>query len=106
MFHWNDMGIVIEKEPDVICIYGTDHTNSKILCAIPLCHSKYLKGETFHISFYEDGTATVEVADVKAFFDFASKKCANNKGVQIYGSDIWGHDITCDWNPAFEKKTN
>ena len=71
MFHWNDMGIVVEKEPDVICIYGTDNTNSKILCAIPLCHPKYLKGETFHISFFEDSTATVNVADVRTFFDFA-----------------------------------
>jgi len=25
MFHWNDMGIVVEKEPDVICIYGTNN---------------------------------------------------------------------------------
>ncbi|MBR0355333.1 MAG: hypothetical protein IJK35_08165 [Oscillospiraceae bacterium] len=104
MFHWHDMGIVVEKEPDVICIYGTDHTNSTILCAIPLCHPKYLKGEAFRVSFFEDSTATVAVADVKTFFDFASKKCSNNKGLQNYGSDAWGHDVACDWTPAMEKK--
>ena len=101
MFHWNNMGIVIEKEPDVICIYGTDATNSKILCAIPLCHPKYLKGEIFHISFFENETATVKVADVAAFIDFASKKCSNNWGVHNYGSDEWGEDVGRDWNPAY-----
>ena len=102
MFHLNNMGIVVEKESDVICIYGTDAANSTIFCAIPLCHPKYLKGETFHISFFENETATVKVADVATFIDFASKKCSNNKGLQNYGSGAWGKDVSCDWTPTYE----
>ena len=86
MFHWNDMGIVVEKEPDVICIYGTDNTNSKILCAIPLCHPKYLKGETFHISFFEDSTATVNVADLLQKSALTIRACRTT--VQIYVAKI------------------
>ena len=93
MFHWDNMGIIVVKWRNTICIYGTDATNDNILCAIPLCDSKYLKGETFHISFFENETATVKVADVATFIDFASKKCSNNKGVQNYGSEAWGEDI-------------
>ena len=103
-FHWNDMGIVVEKEPDVICVYGTDNTNSKILCAVPLCHPKYLKGEGFRISFFEDGVAAVKVADVKVLLDFASKTCSNNKGLQSYGSDAWGQEVSRDWTPALEQR--
>ena len=106
MFHWNNMGIVVEKERHVICIYGTDNTNSKILCAIPLCHPKHLKGEVFRISFFEDETAVVKVADVVAFIDFASKKCSSNKGIQNYGSDAWGHNVSCEWTPEYEKNHN
>lgn len=106
MFHWNNMGIVVEKEPDVICIYGTDNTNSKILCATPLCHPKYLKGETFNVSFFADETGTVKVADVKVLIDFASNKCSNNKGLQNYGSDTWGKNFSCEWTPDFEKRFN
>lgn len=105
MFRWRDMGIVVEKEPDVICIYGTDSTNSQILCAIPLCPPKYLRGEPFHVSFFEDSTATVTVADVKVLLDFAAKKCANNKGLRAYGSEAWGQDVTCAWTPDLEKRS-
>ena len=106
MFHWNNMGIVVEKEPDVICIYGTDEKNEKILCAIPLCHPKYIKGADFRISFFEDNAATVEVAEMKVFIDFTSHKCSNNKRVQNYGSEIWGEEVNCDWSPAFENRFN
>ena len=52
MFDEGRMGIVIEKEPDVICVYGTDEKHKDILCAIPLCHPKLLKGaERVHNRF-------------------------------------------------------
>ena len=40
MFSEGERGIVIEKEPQVVCVYGTD-SNYNILCAIPLCHPKF-----------------------------------------------------------------
>ena len=42
MFSEGKMGIVVEKEPDVVCVYGTDE-NFHILCAVPLCHPKFSK---------------------------------------------------------------
>ena len=95
------MGLVVEKEPDVICIYGTDSANSSIFCAIPLCHPRFLKGETFHLSFFEDQTALVHVKDVQVFLDYSAKKCSNSKGIRNYGSDAWGEDVSLPWDPAF-----
>ena len=43
MFSEGQRGVVVEKEPQVVCVYGTD-SNYNILCAIPLCHPKFLKG--------------------------------------------------------------
>ena len=43
MFSYKKMGLVIEKEPDVVCVYATDETHQNIMCAIPLYHPKLLK---------------------------------------------------------------
>lgn len=104
MFHDSDMGIVVEKERDVVCVYGTNSSNSKILCAVPLCHPKYLKGMTYRISFYEDSIAAVSVGVVEIYIDFKSKKCANNMDVVNYGSEIWGEDVALKWDAAFEQR--
>lgn len=104
MFHDSDMGIVVEKERDVVCVYGTDSRNSGILCAVPLCHPKYLKDMTYHISFYEDDIAAVSVGDIKIYIDFKSKKCANNKNTDNYGSETWGDDVSIKWDGAFEQR--
>ena len=98
MFAQNTMGIVIEKEPDVVCVYGTDETHDKILCAIPLCHPKFLKGAEYTVEFCADECAKIAVGDMKIIIDFANKKCANNKGIQNYGSDTWGQDVTASWD--------
>ncbi len=98
MFKENHMGIVIEKEPQVVCVYGTDETNSQILCAIPLCHPKLLKGAEYTVEFCADECAKITVSDIKIIIDFANKKCSNNKGLQNYGSDAWGQDVTAAWD--------
>ena len=100
MFREGEMGIVVEKEPQVVCIYGTDGTNSNILCAVPLCHPKFLKGLTYQVIFREDRTALVSGGDIKVCIDFAARRCANNKGLPCYGSDAWGQDVSADWNDA------
>ncbi len=40
MFSERQMGIVVEKEPDIVCVYGADQ-NYHILCAVPLCHPNF-----------------------------------------------------------------
>ena len=104
MFHLREMGIVIEKESDVVCVYGTDNTNSKIFCAVPLCHPKYLKGEEYQIAFFENDTAVVSVSDFKVYIDYSARICSNNKNLPGYGSDDWGHDISKPWDISYDSK--
>jgi len=97
MFHEGEMGIVVEKERDVVCVYGTDSSHNQILCAIPLCSPKALKGMVYRITFLDDHRALVTVGDTKLYFDYGAQKCANNRGLQCYGSEVWGNDVSMPW---------
>ena len=97
MFHEENMGIVVEKESDVVCVYGTDE-NYHILCAIPLCHPKFLKGAEYIIEFEGASSTKVSVGDLQIVIDYSRKKCANNKALKCYGSDDWGQDVQIAWN--------
>ena len=98
MFHEDTMGIVIEKEPDVVCVYGTDAHHQSILCAVPLCHPKFLKGAEFTVDFGRNQCAEVSVGDLKIIIDYENRKCSNNKNIQCYGSDQWGENISAPWS--------
>lgn len=98
MFSEEQMGVVIEKEPDVVCIYGTDDTHQNILCAIPLCSPKFLKGAEYVVDFCTKTCAKVSVGDLHIVIDFEKRKCATNKGVKCYGSDVWGEDVQVEWS--------
>jgi len=97
MFSHKDMGIVVEKESDVVCVYGTDEEHRNILCAIPLCHPKHLKGAEYIIDFDENQCAKICVGDLQILVDFGKQKCANNKGIRCYGSEGWGQDVQTEW---------
>ena len=97
MFSEGQRGIVIEKEPQVVCVYGTDN-NYHILCAIPLCHPKFLKGAEYVVEFDEGRRATVCVANLKIVIDYEKKKCASNHSLQCYGSDSGGDDVQIEWD--------
>lgn len=97
MFSEGQMGIVVEKEPDVVCVYGTDE-NYQILCAVPLCHPKFLKGAEYSIEFEENNCAKVTVGELQIVIDYSKQKCANNKGLKCYGSDAWGQDVQMEWS--------
>ena len=97
MFSKGQMGVVVEKEPDVICVYGTDE-NHHILCAVPLCHPKFLKGFEYVIEFEENNCAKVCVGELQIVIDYVKKKCANNKAIRCYGSDDWGQDVQIEWS--------
>ena len=96
-FNEGRMGIVIEKEPDVVCVYGTDE-NYHILCALPLCHPKFLKGAEYVIEFEGNDRAKVSVGELQIVVDYSKKKCANNKAIKCYGSNDWGQDVQIDWS--------
>ena len=97
-FAEDDMGVVIEKEHGVVCVYGTDDTHENILCAIPLCPPRYLKGAEYEIEFYECGKAKITVRDVQVVIDFNAQKCSNNQNTQCYGSTAWGQDVQVKWS--------
>ena len=97
MFSQGHMGIVVEKEPPVVCVYGTDE-NPNILCAVPLCHPQFLKGAEYVIEFEENNCAKVSVGELQIVIDYSMKKCANNKALKCYGSDAWGQDVQIEWS--------
>ena len=97
MLSEGERGIVIEKEPQVVCVYGTD-SNYNILCAIPLCHPKFLKNAEYIVEFDENNCAKICVGDLQIVINYSEKKCANNKSLKCYGSDSWGRDVQIDWN--------
>ena len=97
MFSEGQRGIVVEKEPQTVCVYGTDG-DYNILCAVPLCHPKFLKGAEYTVEFDENDRAEVCVGDLRVAVDYSKKKCANNKSLQCYGSDDWGQDVQVEWN--------
>ena len=97
MFSEGNMGIVVEKEAHVVCVYGTDGEHNDILCAIPLCTPKLLKGAEYTIEFFENDCAKIAVADIQLAINFGSKKCASNKALQCYGSEAWGQDVQAEW---------
>ena len=99
MFSERKMGIVVEKEPDVVCVYGTDE-NYHIKCAVPLCHPKFLKDAEYIIEFDENECAKVCIGELQIIIDFAKQKCANNKALKCYGSDDWGQDIQIEWSES------
>ncbi len=98
MFSEAQMGIVIEKDPQVICVYGTDEAHMDILCAIPLCPPKFLKDAEYIIDFCENERAKVSVGNLQIIIDFCKKKCANNKSLKCFGSDSWGEDVQLEWS--------
>ena len=71
--------------------------NYHILCAVPLCHPKFLKGAEYVIEFEENNRAKVSVGALQIVIDYSKKKCANNKAIKCYGSDDWGQDIQIEW---------
>ena len=99
MFRERQMGIVVEKEPDAVCVYGMDE-NYRILCAVPLCHPKFLKGAEYVIEFDEEDCARVCVGELQIVIDYSRKKCMNNKTLKCYGSDAWGQDVQIAWSEA------
>lgn len=99
MFRERNMGVVIEKERDVVCVYGTDN-HFHILCAVPLCHPKHLKGAEYTVEFCENECARISVGDLQIIIDYSKKKCANNKSIRCYGSDDWGEDVQIAWSEA------
>lgn len=98
MFSEEQMGVVIEKEPHVVCVYGTDERHEDILCAIPLSHPKFLMGAEYIVDFCENKQAKICVGDLQIVIDFEKKKCANNKSIKCYGSDSWGDDVQIEWS--------
>ena len=97
MFSEGKRGIVVEKERQVVCVYGTDE-NYHILCAVPLCPPKHLKGEEYIIEFDENNRAKVCVGELQILIDYSEKKCSNNKSLKCFGSDDWGQDVQIEWS--------
>ncbi|MBR7135653.1 MAG: hypothetical protein IKD14_00835 [Clostridia bacterium] len=98
MYNEREMGIVVEKEPHVVCIYGTDNKHKNILCAIPLCPPKFLKGSEYVVEFCEDDLAKISVSGIQVIIDFKNQKCKNNINVECYGSNSWGRDVQVEWS--------
>ncbi len=73
-------------------------------CALFPYAIRNFKGLTYKVAFQDDNTAIVSVGDFMIYINFESQKCSNNKGLKNFGSDIWGQDVSVDWDNAFIKQ--
>jgi hypothetical protein len=95
MFSEKYMGIVIEKEPQTVCVYATDDMFSNIFCATPIGSPEDLRDEEYAVEFCENDIARIFVADIQIVMDFSHGKCANNKGFKSYG--FHGNEVQVEW---------
>ena len=98
MYSENEMGVVIEKERHVVCVYGTDCTHKNILCSIPLCHPRYLKNAEYVVDFRPTGIVKINVLDIQIVIDFKEHKCKNSLNLPCHGSSTWGQDVQVKWS--------
>lgn len=101
LFQEGDMGIVIEKARDVVCIYGTSGDNRTVYCATPLGSPRLLSGIPYTVTFYDNQVATVQVGRLHWAVDFGKQKCCNDQGLQNYGSEEWGEQVTMPWKRSY-----
>ena len=99
-FEFGEFGFVLEKEPQVVCLYVTNKAHTEIYAAMPLCPPNDLKKET--LTFSPIGNHAVSFAlksiDFKFFVDFEKKQCAHNRNLKIYSSEQWGEDPQVPWD--------
>ena len=102
MFETDRVGIVIENDGHVVCIYGTDKNHSNIYCAIPLCPPKYVRKDPFSIK--EKGNVIlIQCQLFKVMIDFEAKKCScTDPKIALDGSDEWGKDVSVAWDDSFD----
>ena len=98
MLDHDDMGVVIEKERDVVCVYGTDGEYERIFCAVPLCHPRQLRGAEYIVDFSPSKYAKITVGDLCIVIDYEKRICTNNKALLCYGSEYWGEDVSVPWS--------
>ena len=99
MFELDDFGFVLEKEPQVVCLYVTDRTHTEIFAAMPICPPNALKKATFAFSPVGNNRCsfTISQIDFRFFVDFEKRCCANNRNLKVYGSPMWGENPQVKW---------
>lgn len=98
-----DMGIVVEKKRLVVTAYVTNADHGEIYAAMPLSTVGKMRGLKYKVVFHSENIATIEIADLRIYIDYDAKKCANNKELNIYGSDAWGKVVDWRWKKDFDK---
>lgn len=96
-------GIVVEQQDGTnICVYATDASHQEVYCAVPLGFSDSLRGVPCAIFLRNNAPSKVTVYGntVTVFIDFVNKKCSTNLGVNIIGSEAWGHDVALPWDDS------
>ena len=99
MFECGEFGFVLEKEPQVVCLYVTNKAHTEIYAAMPLCHPNDLKKVI--LEFMPIGSTRCSFAIPQIGFnfyvDFEKKLCANNRNLKIFGSSLWGENPQVKW---------
>ncbi len=102
MFEIANYGLVVENEGKVVCVYGTDRGHETIYCAVPLCHSKYIRKHEIRI--FQDGQRVlVDFGVCKVVIDYENQKCSCDRpNTKIFGSKAWGENVMTPWTTDFE----
>ena len=102
LFESGDRGLVLEQADGVVCIYATDASHSKILCAMPLGRVRDMKKMTYFVFNPDEKKLLAAVGRALFVMDFTEKwAAANLENYRIYGSDHWGQDCQRPWRGSF-----
>ena len=102
LFESGDRGLVLEQADGVVCIYATDASHSKILCAMPLGRIRDMKKMTYFV-FNPDENKLLAAAGRALFvMDFTEKWASSNlENYKIYGSNHWGQECQKPWQGSY-----
>ena len=104
LFESGDKGLVLEQADGVVCIYATDASHSKILCAMPLGRIRDMKKMTYFVFNPDENKLLIAVGRALFVMDFTEKwAAANLENYKIYGSDHWGQDCQKPWQGSYMK---
>jgi len=103
-FHYEKMGVVIERANRSIVVSGTDKLNNVVYCAIPIGAEANYRRCTFRVVFVSEYCCAVSANQTRILIDFQNHTVANNEGFRVFGEPgKWGTDLSIPWNENYNE---
>ena len=95
------LGVVVERENNIITMYITNAACSRIYCEISLGTNEALKKVKFVVIAYNDHVMLLEGGGIMIVVDYDVERVAVNKDeIAVIGKG-WGEDVRAPWDKAY-----